>query len=55
MRITLLKEATISHKAGETVEVTPARARLLIAAGAAKEAPKPAAKKTPSQRGKDAV
>lgn len=35
MKITLLREARIKHKAGETVEVSPSEANFLISTGSA--------------------
>ena len=44
MRVKLIREARIRHKAGEIVEVSPAEADFLIATGSAvcaNEAPRP--------------
>lgn len=47
MKVKLVKRARVWHEAGETVEVSPAMAELLMRAYAAEPAPekKPAAKK----------
>jgi hypothetical protein len=44
MKVKLIRDAKIRHKAGETVEVSPAEAEFLIAVGSA--APAPVKKKT---------
>lgn len=35
MKVTLLRDARIQHKAGETVEVSPAEAQFLVSVGSA--------------------
>ena len=39
MKIRLLRDARIRHKAGETVEASPAEAEFLISLGSAEKAP----------------
>lgn len=39
MKVTLIREARIRHKAGETVEVSPAEGRFLLSTGSAVPAP----------------
>lgn len=45
MKVKLLQDARIRHKAGDIVEVSPAEAQNLIALKVAVEAPKKPAKK----------
>ncbi len=49
MKVTLLKDVRVMHKAGETVEVSPAEYNFLIATKSARPAaaqePKPAKKR----------
>jgi ribosomal protein L9 len=45
MKVTLVRDARIKHKAGETVEVTPAEANYLLSVGSA-VMPEPEKKKT---------
>lgn len=45
MKIILIRDARIKHKAGEAVEVTPAEASFLISTGSAVKAQPPKAKK----------
>lgn len=50
MKIILLRDARIRHKAGEIVETSPAEAEFLISLGSAEKAPeKP--KRTPKKEG----
>ena len=37
MKVKLLRDARIAHKAGETVEVTPAEGAFLVSVGSAEE------------------
>lgn len=45
MKVRLLKPARITHKAGDTVEVSPETAAFLVAVGAAERAPEKQTKK----------
>lgn len=49
MKIILLRDARIRHKAGEVVEASPAEAEFLISLGSAEKAPEK--KKAPKKEG----
>lgn len=46
MKVKLLRDARIQHKAGETVEVSPAEAAFLVSVNSAEVAEEAKAKKT---------
>lgn len=52
MKVRLLRDARVTVKAGEVVEISPAEARFLIGVGSAvvEEAPKEPAKKTAKKK-----